>query len=56
MDSFIDKSYFSDTEEDQAELVSYLINNIFDVFSILKLEKLSDFIVEKKLKNLIFEM
>ncbi len=56
MDSFMDKSYFSDTEDDQIELLSYLFNNLFDLFNIFKIEKLSDLIVEKKLKNLIFEM
>ncbi len=52
----LDKSYFSDTEEEQGDLIFYLINNLFDVFSMIKLEKLSDIVDEHKIKSLIFEM
>ena len=38
----LDKSYFSDNEDDQSDLIFYLMNNLFDCFSLIKLEKLTD--------------
>ena len=52
----LDKSYFSDNDEEQAEMIFYLLNNLFDVFSVIKLEKLSDIIDENIIKSLIKEM
>lgn len=52
----MNKSYFSDNDDDQAELIFYLLNNLFDVFSLIKLERLVDLLEEDKVKSLILEM
>jgi hypothetical protein len=56
MENILDKSYFSDNEEEQAELIFYLLNNLFDLFKVNKLGKLSDILDEKIIKSLILEM
>lgn len=52
----MNKSYFSDNDDEQAELLFYLLNNLYDMFSLLKLERLSDILDEKTIKSLILEM
>jgi hypothetical protein len=55
--SNLNRSNFSDDEESQNELILHLINNLFDIFSLIKLEKLENLLDDDKtIKNLIFEM
>lgn len=52
----MDKSYFSETEEDQNELLLFLFNNTYDCYNLMKMDKLEDFINEKQIKSLMLEM
>jgi hypothetical protein len=52
----MNKSYFTDEEEDQNELLLFIVNNLFDCFSLIKLEKLSDILDERRIISLVNEM
>ena len=52
----MNKSYFSDDEESQYELIINLFNNLYDECSVIKLRKLGDILDDIRLKKILSEM